>query len=143
MRPATFFIAFLFPCALCFAELSDDTLAQAKAHYESMIYATVAERIAEDIEAAQLTKDEDSKWLGVIVSELASCHLDALAYLGESIRVEAIRAFATGAGNQEISLIISKHMKAESNFQATLAAYSEVREQCTVLVNQEFGINYF
>ena len=47
------------------------------------------------------------------------------------------------ASDQEISQIISKHMKAESNFQATLAAYSEVREQCTVLVNQEFGINHY
>lgn len=143
MRFTIFITVFLLVHESCFAELDDDTLAQATAHYEAMIYASVASRIAEDIENAQLTDEQTNEWLDAIVGRLATCHMDALAYLGERVRDESLRAFASGADSQSISQIFSKHMKAESNFQATLAAYSDVRNQCTVLVNQEFGINYY
>ncbi len=65
----------------CLADLDDDTLAKATAHYEAMIYATVASRIAEDISKAQLTDDQADEWLDAIVGKLATCQLDALAYL--------------------------------------------------------------
>ena len=92
MRQAAFLIVLLLACTPCLAGLDDDTLKQATAHYESMIYATVADRIAKDIEGAELSDEEEKKWLDAIVIKLASCHLDALAYLGESVQAETIKA---------------------------------------------------
>ena len=127
----------------CLADLDDETLAKATAHYEAMIYATVASRIAKDVDEAQLTDDQTGEWLDTIVGRLAACQLEALVYLGPDVRDDALRAFATGADNQTISQIISKYMKSDANIQATLATYSGVRNQCTILINQEFGINYY
>ena len=143
MRHATLIAALFLVHGHCLADLDDDTLAQATAHYEAMIYATVASRIAEDIDKAQLTDDQANEWLDAIVGKLATCHLNALVHLGLGVRDETLRAFASGASGQTISQIISKRMKSDANFQATLTTYSDVRNQCTVLINQEFGINYY
>ena len=143
MRYATLIAALILVQGQCLADLDDDTLARAAAHYEAMIYATVSSRMAEDIDKAQLTDDQANEWLDAIVGKLATCHLEALVYLGPSVRDETLTAFASGASNQTISQIISRHMKSDANFQATLATYSDVRNQCTVLINQEFGISYY
>jgi hypothetical protein len=121
----------------------NDTLVRATAHYADTIYATVVKRIADDIDKAQLTDEEASDWLDAIVGELASCQLAALEYLGPGVRDEVVNALASGASKQTMSQIISKNLEDDANIQATLATYSDVRQQCTKRINQRYGINYY
>lgn len=142
MRFIILITASLLVHASSYAELDDDTLERAAAHYEAMIYADVAGRIAEDVEAAQLTDKQANEWLDAVVGKLATCHLDAFEYLGERVRDETLQALASGASKQELSQIFAKQFEWESNWQAMLAVYSDARNQCAVLVNQEFGVSY-
>ncbi len=143
MRYLAAFTAFVFSLGICIAATPDEKLAAATARYESIIYGNVADRVSSDIENANLTDQQATEWIEAITNRLAVCDLEALTYLGSDVREESIYALANGAGKAAISQIVSKKLEANPNFKAMVLEYTDARRRCIVMVNQEFGIDYY
>jgi hypothetical protein len=120
----TVFAASTLCVSTCIAVASDEELAAAVAHYESIIYSSVANRVSSDIENADLTDQQATEWIEAITNRLAVCDLEALTYLGSDVREESIHALANGAGRKSISQIVSIELESDPNFKATLSHLS-------------------
>jgi len=143
MRFTTVFAAFTLSFSASIAVACDEDFSAAVAHYESIIHSSVANRVSSDIENADLTDQQATKWVEAITNRLAVCDLEALTILGSDVRGESIHAFANGASKESITHIVSKKLEADPNFKATVLEYSDARRKCIVMVSQEFGIDYY
>ena len=143
MRYIVAFSAFVFSLGICIAATPDEELAAAIVHYESIVYSSVANSVSSEVESANLTDEQATEWIEAISNQLAVCDLDALTYLGSDVREESIYALANGSGKEAISQIVSKKLEANPNFKAVVLEYTDARRRCIVMVNQEFGIDYY
>ena len=143
MRFTTGFAAFVLSLGTCIAATPDEKLAAATAHYASIIYSSVADRVSSDIEKAELTDQQATEWIEAITNRLAVCDLEALVYLGGDVQEESINALADGAGKAAISQIVSNNLEGNPSFQKILLEYSDARKKCIVMINQDFGIDYY
>ena len=143
MQYIAVFIILVFSLEFSFAASTDDELAAAITHYESIIFSSVADRVSYEIENAKLTEQQAADWIGSITNSLAVCDLEALTILGNDVRAESIGALADGAGKEAIHYAVEKKMDADPNFKAVVLEYSKARRRCIEKINQEFGIDYY